>query len=82
MKSAEIIVAEAFKAHFIKEVGGSQLMGAAKTLLQKEERLQLKGAEKAKLIVPLAEALLKKKIIGITVGASLSRAEVKKVGTF
>ena len=55
--SAElIIVAEAFSVFFIKEVGRSQIMRGAKTLLKKEEQQELKGAEKAKFIVPLAEA--------------------------
>ena len=38
---------KAFKAHFIKEVGQSQLMGAAKTLLDKNQWLQLKRVDNA-----------------------------------
>ena len=72
MNSGELIVAEAFGAHFIREVGRSQLVGAAKTLLNKEERQELKGVEKAKYILPLAEALLRKKIVQVTAGASFS----------
>lgn len=85
MSSAEVIVTKAFKTHFIKEVGQSQLIGAAKTLLGKDKHQELKGAEKAKLIVPLAEALLAKKIIEVAPEASLqnlSRTDVKKISTF
>ena len=46
VNSAELIVAEVFSVHFIKEVGRSQIMGTAKTLLNKEEWQELKGAEK------------------------------------
>ena len=85
VNSAELIMAEASSVHFIKEVGRSQIMGAAKTLLNKEEWQELKGAEKAKFIVPLAEVLLRKDIVQVTAGASftdLSRNDVKKIGTF
>lgn len=85
MGSAELIVTEAFKAHFIKEVGWSQLMGAAKTLLDKNQQMQLKVVEKAKLIMPLAEALIKNNTVEVKRGASLlslSRDDVKKIGTF
>ena len=75
----------AFQSHFIKEVSRSQIAGAIKILLSKEERRKLNGAEKAKLLPPLARALIKKKIVEIADGAALdnlTRVDVKKVGTF
>ena len=85
IKSSEVVVATAFQSHYIKEVTRSQIAGAIKILLSKEERKELKGAEKAKLLIPLAKAFITKKIIDITEGApldNLSIVDVKKVGTF
>ena len=45
-------------------------MGSAKTLLDKEEQQELKGAKKAKFILPLSKALLSRKIVQVTGGAS------------
>lgn len=85
MKSCEVIVVTAFQSHFIKEVSRSQIAGAVKILLSKEERRQLNGAEKAKLLEPLARALIKKKIVEIAEGAALdnlTRVDVKKLELF
>ena len=46
----------------MKELSRSQMAGAVKILLSKDERIQrkqLNGAEKAKLLLPLARALIK-----------------------
>ena len=85
MKSCEVVVATAFQSHFIKEVSRSQMDGAIKILLSKEDRKQLKGVEKAKLLPPLAQALIRKGIVEVDGRAdmeNLSRLDVKKVGTF
>ena len=85
MKSCEVVVATAFQSHFIKEVSRSQMDGAIKILLSKEDRKQLKGVEKAKLLPPLAQALIRKGIVELDGRAdmeNLSRLDVKKVGTF
>ena len=85
LKSAEIIIMCAFGAHFIKEVSRSQLCAAAKTLLSKQECRRFRGAEKSKLLKPLAKVFLEKKIVSIEHEGdleSLTRAMVHKIGTF
>ncbi len=85
LKSAEVVVMCAFGAHFIKEVSRSQLCAAAKTLLPKEERRYLQGAEKTKFLKPLAEVFVGKAIVAIKHGAdveNLTREDVDKVGTY
>ena len=80
MKSSEVVVAAAFQSHFIKEVSRSQMDGAAKFLLSKEERKELKGAEKSKLLLPLVRALIARNIVQVADGAALdnlSRVYVK-----
>ena len=79
------VVATAFQSHFIKEVSGSHMDSAIKILLSKEDRKELKGVEKAKLLPPLLQALIKKEIVEVDEGAdmgNLLRVDVKKVGTF
>jgi len=56
--------------HYIKEVTCSQIAGAIKILLSKEERKELKGAEKAKLLIPLARAFIAKKLLILQKGHS------------
>ena len=85
VKSCEVVVATAFQSHFIKEVSRSQMDGAIKILMSKEDRKELKGVEKAKLLPPLAQALIKKGIVEVDEGAdmgNLSRVDVKKWGYF
>ena len=84
-KSAEVIVACAFQAHFIKEVSRQQLSGAARVLLTKQEAKDLRSAEKKKFVIPLAMAFLKKKIVGVKKGSTISNLTqncVRKIGTF
>ena len=45
LNSAEVIVMCAYGAHFIKEVARKQLAAAAKTLLSREGRSLLQGAD-------------------------------------
>ena len=63
IKSAECIVACAFGAHFIKEVTRTQLAGDVKSLLSKDDRKILNGAEKGRLLKPLARAFVSKGIV-------------------
>ena len=75
----------AFGAHAIKVVSRSQLCAAAKSLLSKDIKKQLNGAERNKFIKPLAYAFLESNIVTIEDGANienLSRANVNKTGTF
>ena len=60
MKSAEVVIMVAFGAHFIKEVSRTQLNAAVKSLLPSKQRKLLSGAEKSKLIKPLAKMFLYK----------------------
>ena len=85
IKSAEVVVSCAFKETFIKAVTRSQLISAAKSLLSKEEAKELRTAEKQKLLVPLALAFLKKKIVGVRKGSniqSLTQNCVKLIGNY
>ena len=85
IKSAEVVVSCAFKETFIKAVTRSQLISAAKSLLSKEEAKGLRTAEKQKLLVPLALAFLKKKIVGVRKGSniqSLTQNCVKLIGNY
>ena len=75
----------AFGVHFIKEVSRSQLYAACKSMLPKEERKKLYGAEEQKFLKPLGIEFLKKKIVTFEKGSdlnNLSRNSVSKVGTF
>jgi hypothetical protein len=75
----------AFSAHFIKEVSRSQLCAAAKTLLSKEDRKSLTGAEKQTFLKPLASQFLNRNIVSIKKRsnlANLTRDSVIKTGTF
>ncbi len=75
----------AFEAHFIKEVSRAQLGAAVKTLLPSKQRKSLYGAEKSKLIKPLAKMFVYKGIIDIRRGAkpeNLTRSDVTKTATF
>ena len=59
--------------------------GAIKILLSKEDRKELKGVMKGKLLPPLAQALIKKGIVEVDERAdmeNLSRIDVKKWGHF
>ena len=67
-KSAEVVVACAFQAHFIKEVSRQQLTGAARVLLTKDDAKDLRSAEKRKFVKPLAMAFLKQRIVGVKKG--------------
>lgn len=80
LKSAEVIIICAFKAHFIKEVSRAQLCAAAKSLLTKEERKGLANAEKSKFLKPLAQTFLDKEIVTIT--NCKAKLDVTKSGTF
>ena len=82
-KSAQVIVMEAYGAHFLKEVRRSQLLSAAKSLLPVHERSRLSGAEKSSLLLPLARAFVFNKIVKVkgNVG-NLTRNNVEKIGTF
>ncbi len=85
LKSAEVVVMCAFGAHFIKEVSCTQLTSAAKTLLARDERKPLQGAEKGAFMKPLAKAFIDKKIVAIQKGAkftNLTREDVNKCGKY
>ena len=83
-KSAEVIVAAAFQQHRIKDVSRAQLSGAVKNLCpEKKEKYEV--ADKSALVMPVAEALLKNRIVivqGTRNLANLSPSDVQKVGTF
>ena len=75
----------AFGAHFIKEVTRAQLSGAVKSLLSKDERKVLSGAEKSRLLKPLARAFVSKGIVskrGSHKYCELNRNGVIKTGTY
>ena len=82
-KSAQVIVMEAYGAHFMKEVRRSQLLSAAKSLLPLAERRSLSGAKKSTMLMPLARAFVMNKIVKVkgNVG-NLTRNNVEKIGTF
>jgi len=83
--SAEAVVLTAFGAHFLKEVSRSQLESAAKSLLATNVLTNLKKADKGDFIIPLAEALIKHKIVKVVEDADwkqLGRQDLEKVGTF
>jgi len=85
MNSAEAVLLTAFGAFFFKEVSRSQLESAAKSLLPQHRLNQLKKADKADFLMPLAEVILKKGIVTISKDCdikNLSRGDLKKVGPF
>lgn len=86
LNSAEVVVMCAYGAHFIKEVARKQLAAAAKTLLSREERSLLQGADKNQFLKPLAIQFLKRGIITYTRDdvniESIRRQDVVKTGTF
>ncbi|KAL5487226.1 hypothetical protein EMCRGX_G019803 [Ephydatia muelleri] len=72
VKSAEVIVLQAFGVHFLKEVTRQQLVRAINNHLpQNAERKALLTAPKTSLLKPLAQGLLAKKIIQINSGADV-----------
>ena len=84
-KSAQVIVMEAYGAHFLKEVSRSQLLSAAKALLPVCERKKLCGSEKTGLLLPLARAFVFNNIVRIKSkikSGCLTRNNVEKIGTF
>ena len=86
-KSAEVIVLEAFGAHFLKEIGRNQLLSAAKSFVPPKERKSLCNTAKMGLVNPLARAFLNKRnIIEIKSGKrgnrQLTRNDVSNIGTF
>ena len=69
VKSAEVIVLQAFGVHFLKEVTRQQLVRAINNHFpQNAERKALLAAPKTSLLKPLAQGLLAKKIIQINSG--------------
>ena len=85
MKSAEVLVACAFKEAFVKAVTRGQLMSAARKLLSKEKAAELRTAEKQKMIIPLALAVLKNRTVGVRKGQdiqNLIQNSVKKIGKY
>lgn len=85
VKSAEVVVLEAFNVHFFKEIAQSQLESAAKSLLPAETRKSLAKCPKTDYIMPLAEHFIAKDILAIRKRASLAslkRTDVKKISTF
>lgn len=83
-KSGGTIVMAAFGAHFLKEISTTQLLSAAKRLLNVDKK-KLQLYEKTDFMVPLGRAFVEKNIVKIAKGAriaNLSRGDVDKVGTF
>ena len=70
MKSAEIIIMCAFKAHRFKDVTRSQIFSSLKSL-NKAAASELRSTDKASLARPLAAALLKQKIVKLVPWAKL-----------
>lgn len=86
-KGGEVVVMEAFGAHFMKDVSRGQLTSAAKSLLSSKQRKSIAsmGAEKSHFISRLAKEFLHRKIVHNRKNASLNslcRNNVKKVGPF
>ena len=65
IKSSEVILLVAFKAHRIKDISRPQLAGAARKYCTADVMKTLKGADKSQYLIPVAVALVKKNIIKV-----------------
>ena len=85
LKSAEVIVMVAFQAHKLKDISRGQLYGAIKKLCPPEQVKELRGCDKLNLCMPLAKALVTRKVVKVVSGAKYSnikRVDVNKVLPF
>ena len=63
MKSAEVIIVSAFKVHFMKEVTRQQMLGVINCYISPDKRKHFHTMSKSALLMPLAKALLSKRLI-------------------
>ena len=78
-KSAEVVLMSAFRAHRLKDISRGQLLSALNSLNKNSG--EFRSADKAKLVKPLAIALIRSKVVPWAKLDNVTMLDCEKVGT-